>query len=790
MRTTVMVRFWVAVMAVAVALPAAAKPPKAQRVPVKARRSQANGAAPPAGAAAPTKTASDVDRDARRLYDQAIELLDMKQHDRGLGMLQTVARDHQGTLVAHMAHMAMGKHHLEQRQYAEALNHFLLLARLLEPQPGAGQPPQEQELHREALFSAGLAHYEAGQYAACFPLFRRVTEVAEKTPWANKAYFYIGMSHYQLKNWNKAIDSLSLVGTEVEDVADDGSEALGRIEIGERFYAKISDADIPIMRRLGQPVRARVQVASGDDETIEGAAVPGKDNEMLASAPTALGLPKPGDGVLQMVGGDVLTVTYVDESTVDGQKGVPRSGRVKAVSTGVVGFYLGDLATPASVAYPGQPQVVMLRDGDLDNSPAAEQVTLTVTSRFKVEEAEKQESDDLLDIFAKGDDQQSWRDRDSVTVTLTEVGEGPEIRSGVFAGKIQLAVADAGTKPEANDAVLQTQELDELVVTYTDAVHLHGDEPRETKATVKVSGSVNSGVSADQYVVFEELLKSRKGVVEAEALVGLGAIYKDMGLDDRAAQRARESLARVDPIIVNRQKLPGEIVETAFRLKWESELLKDDFDSASATCLAFNRLYPESVLADQALMALGRSLVDRGDYPKAVAAFGKVLELQNPISAAEAQFRIGEALQKDAEKKAEAADAHNSKWGKLGLSKATAVQNLMDPAIAAYRRCYDLFPESSFAAEALGRVVRHHVDTENFAQASELLQSVFKDYPDAAFLDDMLMLWANVAFRMGDTELAKAKLRQLVFDYPASEHLDEAQRKLTGLEGQAAGGTP
>ncbi|MFM8951992.1 MAG: tetratricopeptide repeat protein, partial [Planctomycetaceae bacterium] len=303
MRTTGMLRFWVVMVVLAVAATASAQAPA---TPAPER----------------PKAAADVDRDAKRLYDQAVELLDMKQHERGLGMLQTVARDHQGTTVAHMAHMAMGKHHLEQRQYPEALNHFLLLARLLEPKPGAVQPPQEQELHREALFNAGLAHYEAGQYAACFPLFRRVTEVAQKTPWANKAYFYIGMSHYQLKNWNKAIDSLSLVGTEVEEADGDDPEKLGRIEIGERFYAKIADADIPIMRRLGQPVKARVQVASGDDETIEGAPVPGKDNEMLASAPTALGLPKPGDGVIQMVGGDVLTVTYVDDSTVDGQKGV------------------------------------------------------------------------------------------------------------------------------------------------------------------------------------------------------------------------------------------------------------------------------------------------------------------------------------------------------------------------------------------------------------------------------------------------------------------------------------
>jgi TolA-binding protein len=746
----------------------------------------------PAEPASPrARVAADVDREAKRLYDQAAELLDMKQFDRGLGMLETVARDHQGTMLAHMAHMAMGKHHLGQRAYPEALNHFLLLARLLEPKPGEEQAAQEKELHREALFRAGQAHYETGQYAACFPLFRRVTEVAEKTPWANQAYYYIGMSHYQLKNWNKAIDSLSLVGTEVEEPAGDGADAMGRVEIGERFYAKIEDADIPIMRRLGQPVRARVQVQSGDVEEIEGAPVPGKENQVLASAPTALGLPKPNDGVIQMIGGDVLSVTYIDDSTKDGSKGIERKGSVRAVSTGVVGFYLGDMATPASVSYPGEPQVVMLRDADLDRSAAAETVALTVTSRYKVQAAETDDSDDLLDIFAKEDEKQSWRDRDSLTITLVETGQGPEIRSGTFVGKVQLADADDGTSPSPDDDVLHVRELDELVVTYTDAVHLYGDEPRETEAKVKVSGSVNSGVSADQYVVFDELLKSRKGVVEAEALVGLGAIYKDMGLDERAKQRAKEALDRIDPIIVARKKLPGEVVETAFRLKWESELLKDDFVAASATCLAFNRLYPESVLADQALMALGRSLVDRGDFTKAVAAFGKVLELQNPISAAEAQFRIGEALQKDAEQKAEAADLHGSKWGTGGLNKATALQNMMGPAIAAYRRCYEVFPESSFAAESLGRVVRHYVDTENFAQASELLQSVFKDYPDAAFLDEMLLLWANVAFRTGDTGLAKAKLRQLVFDYPSSPHLEEAQRKLTGLEGQSSeGGSP
>jgi TolA-binding protein len=585
-----------------------------------------------------------------------------------------------------------------------------------------------------------------------------------------------------LKNWNKAIDSLSLVGTEVEEAGADGGDELGRIEIGQRFYSKIEDADVPIMRKLDVPVQATVEVSSGDKETVTGAPVPGKPHEMLASAPTALGEPKPGDGVIQMLGGDTLTVTYVDDSTLDGKKGVPRVGKVRAVSTGTVGFYLGDFSTPAYVAYPGQPQVVMLRDADLDKSPQAEEISLKVVSRYKVEAREAAETDDLLDIFALEDgEEDAWKERDSITVKLVEMGEGGQIRSGVFLGRIELAPMAEGVEPNGGDNVLHCDELDELRVTYTDDVHLYGDEARETAATIKVSGSVNSGVTADQYVVFEELLKARKGSVEAEALVGLGAIYKDMGLDQRAAQRANEALDKADPIIVNRKKLPGDLVENAFRLKWESELLKNDFDAATATCLAFNRLYPESVLADQALMTLGRSLADKGEFDKAVDVYGRVLELENPISAAEAQFLTGEALEKKAEKEAEAADEHNSKWGKAGLSKATALQNRMSAAINAYRKTYEAYPESAFAAESLGRVVRHYVETESFAQAADLLESVFADYPDAAFLDEMLLLWANVAFRMDDNELAKAKLQQLVFDYPTSKHVPEARKKLAGL---------
>lgn len=735
------------------------------------------------GEAKPERRISlDVDRRAKHLYDKAIELMEYKQYDRGLAMLDTVIRDNEGNILGYRAHMAKGTHFLDQRKNDEALSHFLLLSRLLAPMPGEAPAPEETELYRESLFQAGFAYYQSGQYTAAFPMFRRLTEVAGKSDWANKAYFYIGMSHYNLKNWNKAIDALSLVGTEIQDT----DEKIGRVEIGQRFYAKITDADIPVLRKIGQPVKALVTVSSGDSEELVGVPIAGRKNEALTSAPTEIGSPNKGDGVLQMVGGDTLTVTYLDDSTLDGEKGVQREGTVKAVSTGTVGFFLGDYSTPAYIAFPGQPQAIMLRDADLDVSTKAETVTVTVRSLYKVAAADaaEQDADDALDIFdVEETDEDVWRERDTITITLTERQAekelGDAIRTGIFTAKVTLAPLGEQT-PDTTDNILHCDELDELEITYTDAVHLYGEDPRTTSARVKVSGSVNSGVTADQFVVFEAVLKARKNAVEAEALKGLGLIYKDMGLDDRAAQRADEALGKVDSIIIDRKKITSDLLQTAFKLKWECEILKDDFDAATATCEAFNRMYPESVLADQALMALSKALAEKGEYVEAVASYKRVLALKNPVSAAEAQFRIGEVLQKQVEEQFE--DEHNSKWTQTGLSKKSLKQRAMGGAMGAYRQTYQAYPESAYAAKALREVVRYYVETEDFAQASDLLEQVFADFPDAAFLDEMLLSWAQVAFRMGDNELAATKLNQLIFDYPSSKHVTEAQKKLKALK--------
>ena len=83
----------------------------------------------------------------------------------------------------------------------------------------------------------------------------------------------------------------------------------------------------------------------------------------------------------------------------------------------------------------------------LRRAPAAERVQVTVRSLYKIEAKEAAaDSDEVLDIFAVDEEEEDkWRERDSITVTLTERGEGAMIRSGAFIGKLILAAVEPGT---------------------------------------------------------------------------------------------------------------------------------------------------------------------------------------------------------------------------------------------------------------------------------------------------------------------------------------------------------
>ena len=697
---------------------------------------------------------------AFQLLRKGQELLDAGEHDRGAKILETIVEQYPADPIRFRAYLALGKHALSRSQQMEAIGYLRNLKAL--EQPGKELEGEDRELFLEGLYLQGMAYFQTRQYAQAFPFLRRITNDFPNTVWANQSYYYIGMCHFAQGNWNKAIEALGLVGTFVDDTGDE----LENAEAGRRFYVKIHDTDLPVLANLGEDVKVTITSKSGDKETVSLVPLPGDEHASLGSVATALGKAVPGDGTLQVIGGDTISTSYVDGNTLEGKKDVARSREVRVVGTGAVAFTRGDLESPADAAFPGQPVFIVVSDADLDLSDAADTATVRVMARFKEEEEDEGSTAtgvNLEKLLRAEEDR--WRTRDEITIPLTEFvpaaeGEttpsGP-VHSGRFRGQFSLGKFVEDQPVDQADQMLTVALGDEVVATFTDERHIAGTAPRTASSTILVGSEIDSRPRAVQYEVADPVVAAKKSLVEAEAFLELGRIFRAMGLVKGAKEKVDEGLTRIEPIIRQSGAIPAGLTEQAFRNKWDLHITAGDYEAAIKTCELFNKLYPESPFVDQALLQIGRIKEEQRDSQGAIAVYRRILALKASQIKAEAQYRIARAIEAEV--------------GKDGQPLLGAGER----AIIEYKSCAERYPDSPYAGESLGKLIDYHIDKKDNAAASELLEQVFQDYPDAQFLDKMLLKWVMVAYRMGDVQKAHEKCEQLLFEYPASPSAEKGR---------------
>jgi TolA-binding protein len=581
------------------------------------------------------------------------------------------------------------------------------------------------------------------------------------------------MCHFAQGNWNKAIEALGLVGTFV----DEKSGAVEYAEAGRRFYVKIHDTDLPVLDKLGEEVKVKVTSASGDSETVSLVPLPGDENASIGSIATALGKAKPGDDVLQVIGGDKIRTSYVDNNTLEGKKDVDRSREVKVVSSASLLFTRGDFESQAVAAFLGQPVFVLLSEADLDVSPKADSATVRVLSRFKEEETDEVRSSASTGVDIEKmlrSEEEQWRTRDEITITLAELkalaaepaagaaapppSAGDEVHTGRFGGQFSLVPFVEDQPVDRADAALTAAVGDEIVATFVDELHVGGTAPRTVTATTTVASEIDSKPRAVQYEVGDPVVAAKKSLVESSAFLELGRIFKAMGLVKGAVEKVGEGLTRIDPIIRQSGSLPASLTEEAFRTKWELHIVADDFTQAIQTCELFNRLYPESPFVDRALLQIGQIKEEKKLPDEAIRVYQRILALPASQIKPEAQYRIAQATEK--------------------LPHPGAAEQ----AIVQYKLCAERYPESPFAGESLGKLVDYHIEKKDNTAANDLLDQIFQDYPDAQFLDAMLLKWVMVSYRTGDFQKAYDKCTQLLFEYPASPYAERARAILPKIE--------
>ena len=175
------------------------------------------------------------DRAAKKLVEAGDARLEAQELKKAVEVWQSVIERYPRSRLRFQAHMRLGSFFLERdRAYDKARAHF---------EATASEDNRDEDQRAEATLKVGVCFYQARNFGKCFSVMRDVIEQFPVSPQVNQAYYYIGLGHFQLGHYSRAIAALEKVGTSLSD--DDGDAA--KLEAGKRFFVKIEDADLAIL---------------------------------------------------------------------------------------------------------------------------------------------------------------------------------------------------------------------------------------------------------------------------------------------------------------------------------------------------------------------------------------------------------------------------------------------------------------------------------------------------------------------------------------------------------------
>ena len=623
---------------------------------------------------------SELDYKANDMLRKGIELLEMKQEERAVKLISSVPRIFPKSKVKFNAYMVLGKHYQEKRNYELAVKQFQQL-----------EATDNQELLAESLYHTGICYYNISNFDKAFMILRKVTNEFPWTIYANESFYYIGLCHFKLGHWAKAVEALEMVGTSVP------ANVSGKVycEAGQRFYIKIFDKDLVVFKESGEPLNVAVTTVSGDREVVTLQLLGRSGEYYLGSIPTTPGKAKPGDGLLQIIGSDIIKVGYVDQNTEAGMRNKKLLSTVQMVSTASIGFTDGAYREYTHGVFGDSDCFIRIKDLDRDKTDACEKIRCRLFARYKIVK-KRDESLQGIDLSGDEEEEEEIKIRDRIMLTLSETGG----HSGIFVGKCKPIVVTDSAQIHQGDNTLAAMNGDVLVLEYEDAFHINGNEPRSLTAEAKLLIGVIQDVKIEHREVELLEIKARKQLIEGKIFLKLASIFKEVGLNKDAYENADEGLDRVDDIIHTSLKvsLDRSIVEEAFSIKWDLLLAKDKLSEAIAVCNTLTQLFPDSTLVDQALLKIGLAKMDTKDWEswnEAASIFSSILRLKRSNLKAEAAYHIAEVYEKRA--MAQAA-THPDREPNLSH------------AMLAYKKCAENYPDSSFACDALDKIINFYLN--------------------------------------------------------------------------------
>ena len=753
------------------------------------------------------------DRAAAKLLEAGDARYSADETAKAVEIWQSVIERFPRSKVRFAAHMRLGKHLLQrERAHDKARAHF---------EAAAAEENGDEEMRAEATLNVGICFYEARNYGKFFSVMREVIETFPTSAYVNQAYYYIGLGHFQLGHYSRAIEALDKVGTAFAE----SDARVEKAEAGRRLFLKIEDADLAVLAP-GQAIEVGCETTQGDLETVACYPVGRNVRVVLGSLPTALGRPRPGNGVLEVRGDDRITVRYIDAQTSDRSFDRPVVKEVMVVGDAAVAVMDGAFRDRLEGVVLDKTVNVQIADADQDRSDAADQVTALIeVLRHKTQEeldAEAARAAAAADTVppdsgaADADEKPAaepqidpYKVVDRLQVVLTEArppqtappsdsrlevasppngasspqgtppaeapgtaqapaaeipDDDPSIHSGVFRAQVPLVKqAEA-----ADNDRLEALPADRIRITYLDELH-RGEGVRSVSATAECVEGNLGGVRVTRAQISDQELRLQTQLKTASALTNIGNRYKEFGLKQQADAKYAQALAACEAISQEAMRLGGQLLEETYVQLWQIYYAMDQLELAAAMAERLQREFPNSGFVDDAILQLAEVARKQGDLSRAIGLFGRLVAMQESQLRGEAQFGIAECYEEMARQ-----------------ATGGARQQLFDRAFQEYRKVYEGFPESGRVGEAVAKMANYYYQQKDYARAIDTFESVLANHPDARFLDVILFNYGRCLFRMNRPAEARRQFDQLIAEFPESPLAAEAKKISDALARQSA----
>jgi TolA-binding protein len=720
------------------------------------------------------------DRAAKKLVAAGDARFDAEELAKAVEIWQSVIERYPRSKVRFEAHMRLGDYFLERdRAYDQARVQY----------EAASKEENANESQRsEATLKVGICFYHLRNYGKCFQLMRGVIESFPTSPEVNQAYYYIGLGHFQLAHYSRAIVALERVGTTLSTSSADGNI----LEAGKRFFIKIEDADLAVLDP-SQSVPIQCVSSGGDSETIECFSVGRNVRLVLGSIPSRLGVPYPENGTLEIKGGDTVTVTYLDEHTADKTLNRPIVATVNVVGDGVAAITDGAYEETLNGVVLGKTINLRISDPDLDISDQADKLSATLeVHRLKTDEEIEDEMIATGNSPTESDGPDSekaeinrYKRIDSVDVSLIEailtanqkgvamddlpgtptnkdgapnetLNEAiPVVHSGVFHGGVQLTKLE---QPVSDDDQLQAMPGDQIRFVYTDQTNSTG-QPQYLNVKARCLEGNIGGVRITRANISDQELRVQTQLKTASAMTKIGNRYKEFGLKSKARDKYDSALAVCEEIMLDARRLGGRLLEETYVQFWHIYFEMDRLELAATMCQRLQREFPNSAFVDDALLQLGEVAKEQKDYRRAIGIYTRLVNMEDSLLRGEAQYGIAEAYERMAD-----------------TAKDSGRTALMERAFQEYKKVFDHFPDSGRVGESVAKMAEHYYEREDYQRALDTFENVLDNHPDAKFLDVILFNYGRCLYRMDRKKEARTRFDQLIGDFPESPLASDAKQ--------------